>query len=229
MEHRIPEQFVRREAWRQTWRTLAAFVPAGAILIWIVASRLDLPAWFAPGVGTVILLVILVQLPATARRSLRSYTLVLSNDAIAAHIAGVSNLEIARRDVAAIEERAGYGLLVRSRRGQLIGVPYELEGFDAVRDDLRSWHPIVAAPPKHVWLWSVLVGYGVLCAFGVLMVSNDALVVVTAGGLLIAALLWGVVVVWRNPAVTAEGRRKMLLAILPIAAIVARIVMVVRR
>ncbi len=139
---------VLRAAARRTRRRLAATLVAAAAAVagvWATALR-------ERGAGTGSLAFALGLLVVLAAFSLRgrmrrlharwaSFEIALDEGAIAREVTGFPRLELARADIAAIEERAA-GLVVRGRAGAALLVPREVEGYARVREALSGWAPI---------------------------------------------------------------------------------------
>jgi len=160
-----------------------------------------------------------------AQRQLESFRILLEDDSIRRRQEDVPDVIVERSAVTAIEEREGQGIAVYGAdRRSFVPVPIHVEHYTLVRQQLARWRPIEPKPPAG-GAWTLLVTIAVLGGFAVVALTTDRLLIITVGSALAIALLVCIVLVLRSPHASGRLKRNMLVAILPLAAIIARVVL----
>jgi hypothetical protein len=168
---------LREDAWpearaaflRRLWRPVAlAPVALGLAYLSISivnpeAGALDLSSFGATAVLMAALLPVGFALAyRKERKAWRDFLLTVSEVHLRRTLPGFLPVEIARGEVALLEDHAA-GLIVRSRSGVALLVPRQLERFDEVRTHLEGWHSIVPAKavpaPRRLLGWAIAIAW----------------------------------------------------------------------
>lgn len=161
----------------------------------------------------------------TARVASLRYS-VTRND-ITQTIDGTPPFTLARASVERIELHPT-GEITLAGAEQSLRIPREIHNREALLDELRDWAPVQDGPPIRSGMTSTVGGLGVMIGFAAVVLSQDPRVVVPVGIALVATLVWSAIAILRNPHVDARTRRMALFMILPLAAIVMRVITVLR-
>lgn len=161
-----------------------------------------------------------------SQRQLESFRILLDDHSIRRVMNEFPDLAVQRSEVTAIEEREGQGLAVYGTdRRVSLPVPIHVERYAELRRALEQWHPIEPKPPARGAGWTVLAMAAVIAGFGVTFLATNLLLVIVVGSALAIALILCMVMVLRSPHTNARLKRNMLVALLPLAAIIARVAM----
>ena len=140
------EDVLRAAAARTRRRLLLSLLAAAVAVVGLWGAALR-PRGASPGsLGFALALLALLAFLSLRRRLRRlvvrwsSFQLTVEEDSVAREVEGFPAIRIARADVESVEERA-QGLVVRSRSGQALLVPRELEGYERARELLAAWSP----------------------------------------------------------------------------------------
>lgn len=228
MEYRLSDAAVRRLTNRQTLTSGVTMLIAGATALLIVQhNQPDASLWIA--LPILILLGVSVAIGrATARRRFSAMVLTLTGDTIVMNAPGTLVPQQVRRDeVVRIEERRGQGLAVRAGGGRIVGVPAVLDAYDDIRAVLATWHPIEPVQPANGLV--KLLPFVFMAAFAVSFGSNDPRIVVPLGSLCAIGLIAAIIYTLRSRVIAPALRVTMFVALLPLAALIVRIIILVSR
>ncbi len=143
---RFREDVLRAAASRTRRRLLTSLLAAGAVVVAMWAGVLRPRGASAGTLGFAAALLALLAIVSLRRRLRRlvarwsSFHLTIDAESVAREVEGFPAIQIARAEVASVEERAA-GLVVRSRAGAALLVPRELDGYERARDLLVAWSP----------------------------------------------------------------------------------------
>jgi len=207
------------------WRSLIIFLIAETFAFYFAITRLGSAGFAFVIVGMTMIPLALGQYQGRrrAKRQLTSYTVTLDGEHIRRVIAGMADIEVKRAEVTAIEERRPGGLSVYGRdRRFFVGVNDQVEGYDAIRNQLSGWRPFDEKRPAKFFV-VLLVSVLTVVAFAVTILSHDRLVVASVGSALAIALIVCGLMIFRSPHVDRKTKRATLFMLLPLGAIVARV------
>ena len=158
-------------------------------------------------------------------RQIESYRLFISPEEIRREITGLPVLSIHREDVRAIELHPSGAITVKTERAaQLLLIPAEIRNRDVLLRELSEWRtpqPVSASPSSFK---AIVTALAVLAGFAVTMLSRTPSIVIAVGSALALALAISCVLIWRHKQLSASTRRRAFFALLPLAAIVVRVI-----
>ena len=159
----------------------------------------------------------------------RSLEFVVDPEQLTRSMSGVPPFVLQRDDVVKINEHASGELTLHARDSRRsIRIPAEIERRGELLQELSAWRPLEPAPRVRSQVWPVAATLLVLAAFGVAFTSNNVVVVGIVGSALAVAMLVCSFLLARNRQLDARTRRVAFLVLLPTAAIVVRVVSVLR-
>jgi len=229
MNYRIPYDVVGRLATDRFIRTAITYVFIYAITVVVAEARgleVSPPTMALLAVVFVVMIVISFF---KVRRTMAALSITLNDDTISMNVPGVLASEVRRDEVTRIEERPKQALVVHGPGKRAVGVPAMIGGYDEIRAALATWHPIEAAQPSRFNLRRMLTTIAALGGWAATYLFDDPRVVIPIGSLLVIALLASVVIVWRNKVVDIRHKRLMLWVLMPVFALVVRVIEVARR
>jgi hypothetical protein len=159
------------------------------------------------------------------RKGIESYELEIDETQITRRHADLQPLTIGFGEITEIEQRTGQGTRIKTAQSNRnIWLPCEIEEYGAALEMIRQRSGAALKKRNYNWvrMYSAAVVY--LIGWFILMYSHERRLVLTLSAALTIGLLWCVVVIWRNPGVSRKLKLRMLFALLPIAALVARFV-----
>jgi len=165
------------------------------------------------------------------RENWLAYELLVGEDFVIRRMPGLSEMEIRREEVTAIQHNAQGLTLETSSKQRTLGVPSTVEEFEEVRARLSEWMtPTEVQRAK--WKYSPNLVYGVIIVelglFIVFSLSTQSWLLVCSGAPLFGGLIWSVVLVQRSPQLTTKMKRTMWIILLPLLAIGLRLVEAIR-
>jgi len=239
--HLAPEGFA---AARNRLLKQRALLFVGIVLFMLVFAykafhetwRPDSIASFLPGIFVV--LILLVALANGLRKGIKqnqeswdSFELVVGEDFVIRKIKDFPELEIQRHEVTRIRETATSLYVETQVKDRTIGVARALVNYEDARERLSRWLPPVhesqqgwAAPAR--WVWSYPVIMIVFCA--VFFMSGTNWVIVATGIPLVLGLSVSFWLVRRSVQVSAQFKRQVLLFLLPLVAIIVRMILAIQ-
>ena len=134
--------------------------------------------------------------------------------------AGGEEHVLRRTRIESAREVRGEGLLVEGG-GLAVLIPEEVDGYDALKRSLGAEGAPVSARSG---TYSTTVLVLTVVAFGVVMVSESAWLVLPLGGVLVSVLAFAAVTIERSPGTDPRVRRSLVWLALPVLAIVVRMV-----
>jgi hypothetical protein len=161
------------------------------------------------------------------KESWDSFELVVGEDFVIRRIKDFPELEIQRREVIRIRETTTDLYVETQAKDRTIGIARTLTDYKDARDRLSRWMPLVQEPPRKWtaptrWIWMAPLITVILFAF--CFMSTNNLVVVAAG---LPLAIWLSVSMWilrRSVQVSAHMKRLSLLTVLPLLAIIAKLI-----
>ena len=164
------------------------------------------------------------------KRTFNSLEYTVTENAIARTQRGMPALEIAFSEVTSVEEHIGKRLEIRTaRRWRTIHVFTGTEGYEDLRGRLPF--PVRRLSPARTRADMFLTYFGLtvtLMCITVATTSRAALVVVPAGIASVAAMIWAFIAIRRSPNIDLRTKRLSWLALIPMAGLAGRIVLVMR-
>lgn len=122
------------------------------------------------------------------------------------------DVSIARAEVRGIEEKQGKGFRIRTgERARNIWVPWELDGYEELKAELATIPGIEVKSTPRAWLRSYIALAAFLLVFAISILATDKRVAALCNLLLAAYMFAYFVKHYRNPNLTARGRRQILL------------------
>lgn len=162
-------------------------------------------------------------------RQARSVVIAVSPETVTWRMAGVRERSIARADVLRIDEHDSGELTIVSRDPrQSLRIPAEIEEREELKRELGTFASIQRAGKVHATRWPAAAGVVTMLAFAITMVSTTKWVVATVGSALAVGLLACAWLIWRNRNLDARTRRAAWFVLLPVAAVIARVVAALR-
>jgi hypothetical protein len=161
-----------------------------------------------------------------------SFELVVGEDFVITRKKDFPELEIQRHEVTRIRESAT-GLYVETKfKDRTIGIARALTDYEDARERLSRWMPLVREPPRGWtaptrWMWTSPVI--TIFLFALVLMSTNNWVVVAAGVPLLIGLSVGIWVIRRSVQTSAHTKRVSLLTVLPLLAIIARLIQAIQR
>jgi hypothetical protein len=161
-----------------------------------------------------------------------SFELVVGEDVVLRRKKDFPDLEIQRHEVTRIREST-HGLSMATKlRDRAIGIPRALTDYEDARERLGRWMPLVQVQPLGWtapirWIWVIPVIAVIL--FALFLMSTNSWVVIAAGVLL---LIWLSVAIWhirRSVQTSAHMKRLSLLTVLPLLAVIAKLIQAIQR
>ncbi|HKV11220.1 MAG TPA: hypothetical protein VJ725_23970 [Thermoanaerobaculia bacterium] len=159
--------------------------------------------------------------------SYQGYRLFLTQDRLRRVQPGLPDMEISRSEVTRLFEAPGKALtLFGSGYHRFIAIPASLDGYEEVRAQLVSWKtPEQRQAGLAAW-YPALAGLLTIIAYAVVIASSNRTLVTTLGALLIGALLYSTVVMYKSPQLDAKAKKVVWFMPLVILSVAARIWMV---
>lgn len=143
--YQIPLAGVRRLLVRAVGTT-AVCVLAGFFAVWYAVREENDPAGlrFSYGITTLLFAAVGIPLLLKFRRKLKSFRLLLQEDAILRSQDGSPELLVKRNEVSRVEEKLPLGLTIRVKgQDTVLRIPAEVAGYSEIRNHLASWGPVV--------------------------------------------------------------------------------------
>lgn len=143
-EHHLTADGIRKALRITRMRALLLFVVVEGAVVYLSATR-------AGSIGNAIAIAIATAVALTigfysgqkrVRTQLASYTLTVEPDCIRRRVNGVSDIELTRADIKAIEEQPSVGLTIYGHGPAVVAVSIDTEDYDAIREQLAGWHSI---------------------------------------------------------------------------------------
>ncbi|HEX6159776.1 MAG TPA: hypothetical protein VF111_06395 [Thermoanaerobaculia bacterium] len=170
-------------------------------------------------------------LNAYRRQSARIATLtfVTTRDGLTQSIDGAPPFTIDREAVRRIEVHASGEITLHGPTDEeSIRIPREIEHREMLLEELKQWAPLEDGPAVRSNVQSRFTSLAVIAGFAAVVLSQDPRIVVPAGVAVVVALAWSSVAILRNKYVDEKTRRMALFMILPVAAVVLKIIAVLR-
>lgn len=143
--YQIPHAGVRRLLFRAVGATGLSLL-AGFFAVWYAVRSENDPTSLRFSYGTTTLLAIALGIPALLkfRKKLKSFRLVLQEDAILRCQDGSPEVLVKRNEIVRVEEKSSFGLTIRVKgQDKVLRIPAEVAGYLEIRDHLASRGPVV--------------------------------------------------------------------------------------
>ena len=130
-----------------------------------------------------------------------TFQIILSSESIIRNQSGVPDIEINRGQVERIQEKPSGLLIQTSVRQKYIYIPKGLEGYEEAKSALQRWMNIEQIRPRkdyQLWLKYILL-LVFMISFGIIFLSDNEWMVITAGVFIILYTIWGQVELHKNP------------------------------
>jgi lysylphosphatidylglycerol synthetase-like protein (DUF2156 family) len=158
-----------------------------------------------------------------AKRKWLSYELVVGQDFLIRKLEGLPDLEITCDEIVRIKELPS-GLKVETGdKNRFIFVHRALVGYDEVKQSLQGWGQVSSGDALPWWSQSWVtsaVGIGTILLFALFLLTRTPWITIAAGLSLSVLLLFSFVALQRSPHVHKRTKRRMLLLIFPLAAVI---------
>lgn len=240
--HLSPAGFitVRNKVLRQS---LVIF--AGTILFALVlAYRMFGQTWHRDSIASLLPTIVLVlivcgALAGGSRKGMKrnqeswdSFELVVGEDFVIRRQKDFPDLEIQQHEVTRVRETIT-GLYVETElRDRRIGIPSALIDYEDARERLSRWMPLVqvpsrwwAIPTRWMWMPPVIT----MSLFALCLLSTNNWVVVAAAVPLLIGLSGSIWLLRRSVQASTHMKRLSLLTVLPLLAIIARLIQAIQR
>jgi len=229
MNYRFPDDEIKRLVNDRLIRSAITYAVMYAIIVIVVEAQGVEGSPFIMAFLAAIFVVMIVISFFKMRRMMAALSITLNDDAISMNVPGVLASEVRRDEVTRIEERPAQALVVHGPGKRVVGVPAKISGYDEIRAALATWRPIEPAKPDRLNLKRLLVTIAVLGGWTATYLFDDPRVVIPIGSLVAIGLLASSVIVWRNKMIDARYKRMMLWALMPVFALIVRVIEVARR
>jgi len=229
MDYRLPDDAVKRLIYQRMVRMAITYAFMFAIALLVVFRQGIDPSPLLLGFLGVVYALVIVMAFFKMRKRMAALSISLTDDAISMAVPGLLASAVLRDEVTRIEERPGQGIAVYGRDKRVVGVPSMIGGYDEIRTALALWRPIEPAVPNRGGWKGTLIVFGVVAGWAATYLFDDPRLVIPIGSLVVIALLVSLVLIWRNKMLDVRYKRLMLLVLLPVAAIVVRLIEVVAR
>ncbi len=229
MNYRFPDDAIKRLVNDRLIRTAITYAFIYAIVVVVVEAQGIEVAPLMMAFLAVIFVVMLVINFFKMRKTMAALSITLNDDAISMNVPGLLASEVRREEVTRIEERPKQALVVHGPGKRAVGVPVMIEGYDEIRAALATWRPIEPAQPARINLMRMLTVFGVLGGWAATYLFDDPRVVIPVGSLVIIGLIASMVIIWRNKMLDARFKRLTLWVLMPLFAVIVRVIEVARR
>jgi hypothetical protein len=165
------------------------------------------------------------------RHAWLSFELDVEADSIVRRVEGFPELRVERGEVVRIIETRGRGLAITAgKAAPLLWIDAALDGYEQVREILDQWRPIAMKSRRDAGrvLAVLAIVAGVVAALGVAYWTEELRWFLPTGVPAIAVGIWSMIYVSRDPNVDAFTRRSVWVGVLPVLALVWKLVMLVR-
>jgi hypothetical protein len=197
--------------------------------------------WRGASFGSVLpvllsILIIFGALVAGVRKGIRqnleswnSFELLIGRDFLVRRIEGLPELEIQKHEVTAIKETTAGLRVETTQRDRAIGIASSLVDYADAKARLSRW--LVPVQERQRWMsparWSSLVGLLVVVLFACIFYSDTSWIIVAAGVPLFTGLCACIWLIRRNVQISAQTKRLSLVAVLPLLAVVAKVILAI--
>ncbi|HEX8171723.1 MAG TPA: hypothetical protein VF824_14395 [Thermoanaerobaculia bacterium] len=162
------------------------------------------------------------------RDALASLELTVTPERITRTMSGFPEFNLRRDEVVRITIAPTGALTLHAASAQrTLGIPAQIERRDELVAELAQWRAIEPAPSRGS-SWPILAALLTIAAFVTTFVATNAIVVAVTGIALAIALGACAVLIWRNPQADARTIRLSFLVLLPLAAVIVKVVTVLR-
>ena len=166
------------------------------------------------------------------QESWASFELVVGEDSVIRRIKDFPELEIQRHEVTRIRETAA-GLCVETKlKDRTIGIARALIDYEDARERLSPWMPPVNEPPqgwttpiRWMWVYPLIT----LILFAVFYMTTSSWLIVATGVPLLIGLSVAIWLIRRSVQVSAQMKRLSLLTVLPLLAIIAKLIQAIQK
>jgi len=163
-----------------------------------------------------------------SREAWNSYELVIGSDFLIRRIKDFPELEIRRDEITAIKESADGLRIETATKGRVIGIGAALDGYQDAQERLSRW---MAVTELKSWNTSQKLPVVSSVLFAFLFVSfylaTTSWAIVAVGLPLLVGLAWCLWLIQRSPQLSTRLKRQSLLAILPLLAIAAKLILAI--
>ena len=157
-----------------------------------------------------------------------SYRLTISGNMITRVQGNTPTISIYFSEVKQILKGKNGGMVVAGKHpGDVIIIPAQIEHATELETELNSIMPVVAAPPlkllqKYPRLLTIVVLGLMICVF----TATNKIVVAVSGIMFVAFFAWAFMLIKKNKNIDGQTKKKLWIAVLPIAAAIARVIAV---
>lgn len=236
--HLSPEGYT---AARNKVLRLSLVVLAGAILFALVlVYKMFGQTWHRDSLPAVVgVLIVFGALALGLRKGIKrnqeswdSFELVAGEDFVLRRKRDFPDLEIQRHEVIRIRESA-YGLYVETKlKDRAIGIPRALTDYEDARERLSRWMPLAHVPP-HGWTaltrWMWMPPVITMILFALFFMTATNWVIFATGVPLLIGLSVSIWLIRRSVQTSAHMKRLSLLTVLPLLAIIAKLIQAIQR
>ncbi len=160
--------------------------------------------------------------------SLSSYKIELQDNSIKQYQKNISAIEIQKAEVVLVTEVANKGITIKTNNStKYIYIPVIVEGYSELKESLSEWMNITSNERNIEQFWIVISAVGAVLGLAVVMLCEYSYIVIPVGIVMIIVLLWCLVYFQKNPHLETRIKRTSLVCILPIGAILLRILSII--
>jgi hypothetical protein len=161
-----------------------------------------------------------------------SFELVVGEDFVIRRKKDFPELEIQRHEVTRIRESVSDLYVETKLKDRAIGIPRAMCDYEDARERLSRWMPVADVPPRGWaaptrWMW--MPGVITTALTALVLLSTNYWVVVAAGVPLFIGLSLSIWFIRRSVQTSAHMKRVSLLTLLPLLAVIARLIQAVQR
>jgi hypothetical protein len=226
-EHRLKDEFFVRL--RRAYFTRGVPIAVIAVSLGLFLGLRQAGDWI---IAAVMIVLFSVMIGFSVKKGLqkqmegfRTFRIVLDDDSITRLQDGLPDITIRGVEIRRIVEVAGNGIGVYGQGMlQQFNIPWEIEGFDRLRQRLEQWQPVVSKKPRSYSTYLFfLVVLAPLAGIAVVETTKNKALILWVGIPVLVVYVFCGVVMFRSPNVDKRTRRAAWLMLLLVLILVAKI------